>query len=122
MVDSRNKVVAGEAVTPETLAQLRAGKLSIRQIPGGKNALGFVKFIFPNEYNVYLHGTPAKSLFSRARRDFSHGCIRVEKPEELALWVLRDQPRWDLDRIRKAKNGVGPLQVDLNESIPVMIM
>ena len=122
VVDSHNKVVPGEAVTPEVLAQLRSRKLSIRQVPGQKNALGFVKFIFPNEYDVYLHGTPMRALFSRARRDFSHGCIRVEKPEQLALWVLRDQPRWTLDRIRKAEKGAAPLQVDLNAPIPVLIV
>jgi murein L,D-transpeptidase YcbB/YkuD len=121
VVDSHNKVVAGDTVTPEVLAQLRSRKLSIRQVPGQKNALGFVKFIFPNEYDVYLHGTPMRGLFSRARRDFSHGCIRVEKPEQLALWVLRDQPRWDLNRIRKAENGAAPLQVDLSTPIPVLI-
>jgi murein L,D-transpeptidase YcbB/YkuD len=92
-------------MTGDRLAQLRSGKLSIRQRPGAKNALGFVKFVFPNEHNVYLHGTPAKALFSKSRRDFSHGCIRVEKPEELALWVLGDQPGWNLDRIREAETG-----------------
>jgi murein L,D-transpeptidase YcbB/YkuD len=122
VVDSHNKVVPGDAVTPEVLAQLRSRKLSIRQVPGQKNALGFIKFIFPNEYDVYLHGTPARGLFSRARRDFSHGCIRVEKPEQLALWVLRDQPRWTLARVRKAENGAAPLQVDLNQPIPVLIV
>jgi murein L,D-transpeptidase YcbB/YkuD len=62
------------------LAQLRAGKLMVRQKPGPTNALGLVKLIFPNEHNVYLHSTPSPDLFSRSRRDFSHGCIRVEKP------------------------------------------
>ena len=122
VVDSHNKVVPGEAVTPEVLAQLRSRKLSIRQVPGAKNALGFVKFIFPNEYDVYLHGTPARGLFSRARRDFSHGCIRVEKPEQLALWVLKDKPQWNLARIRKAETGAAPLQVDLTQPIPVLIV
>ena len=65
------------------LAQLRAGKLMVRQRPGPSNALGLVKMMFPNEYNVYLHSTPSQELFSRTRRDFSHGCIRVEKPAEL---------------------------------------
>ncbi len=91
------KLCPSSAVSADLLAQLRSGKLFIRQIPGEKNALGLVKFLFPNEYNVYLHGTPAKSLFLRSRRDFSHGCIRVEKPEELAQWVLRGVPGWDMD-------------------------
>src|SRR2546427_4982554 len=67
-------------VAAETIAQLRQGKLRVRQRPGPKNALGLVKFVFPNDYNVYLHGTPAPELFKRARRDFSHGCVRVEDP------------------------------------------
>ena len=61
----------------------------VRERPGPKNSLGLVKFMFPNEYNIYLHSTPATQLFDRSRRDFSHGCIRVQKPEDLAAWVLR---------------------------------
>ena len=120
--NSRGELIPSEQVTEETLAELRSGKISIRQIPGEKNALGHIKFMFPNEYNVYLHGTPAKALFSRSRRDFSHGCIRVEKPEELAAWVLRDRPQWTLDRIREAENGAKPLQVNLDKPIPVLIV
>ena len=121
VVNARGDVLAG-AVTAEVLAQLRSGKLAIRQRPGAKNALGFVKFMFPNEYNVYLHGTPAKALFSRSRRDFSHGCIRVEKPEELAAWVLRGLPEWTPDRIRETESGTRTLQVNLKQSIPVLIV
>jgi L,D-transpeptidase YcbB len=122
IVTHRGEVVAGRPVTASLLAQLRSGQLEIRQIPGPKNALGYVKFMFPNEYNVYLHGTPAKALFAKTRRDFSHGCIRVEKPEELALWVLQDKPGWDLDHIREAENGAKPLQVNLAHPIPVLIL
>lgn len=122
VVDNRGAAVASGTVTPKLIAQLRSGQLAIRQIPGPKNALGYIKFLFPNEYNVYLHGTPAKALFSKTRRDFSHGCIRVEKPEELALWVLKDKPGWDLDRIRAAENGIKPLQVNLDKPIPVLIV
>jgi L,D-transpeptidase YcbB len=120
VLDSGDHVVAS-AVTPELLAKLRSGKLSIRQVPGKKNALGFVKFLFPNQYNVYLHGTPAQKLFAKSRRDFSHGCIRAEKPEELALWVLRGKPGWNLDRIRESENGAKPLQVNLDQPIPVLV-
>ena len=81
-----------------------------------------MKFLFPNEYSVYLHGTPAKTLFAKARRDFSHGCIRVEKPEELALWVLRGKAGWDLDRIHAAEEGSKPLQVNLDQPIPVLVV
>lgn len=122
IVDPRQRVVASGAVTPELLAQLRSGKLEIRQIPGPKNALGFVKFVFPNQYNVYLHGTPAKSLFAKSRRDFSHGCIRVEKPEALAAWVLKDQPEWPMDRIVEAESAAKSQQVNLTRSIPVLIL
>jgi murein L,D-transpeptidase YcbB/YkuD len=122
IVDSRRRVVSRDAVTPDMLDQLRAGQLFIRQIPGEKNALGFIKFLFPNPYDVYLHGTPAKALFLKSRRDFSHGCIRVEKPEELALWVLTGVPGWDLDRIRAAENGADSFRVNLDRPIPVLIV
>ena len=70
--------------TPENLSAVVAGKLFMRQKPGPKNSLGLAKFIFPNDENVYMHGTPAQQLFSRARRDFSHGCIRLEDPARFA--------------------------------------
>ncbi|HVV46034.1 MAG TPA: L,D-transpeptidase family protein, partial [Bryobacteraceae bacterium] len=70
------------------------GGFRIRQQPGPDNALGFIKFVFPNRFNVYMHGTPATELFSQTRRDFSHGCIRVEYPERLAQWVLDDTAGW----------------------------
>ena len=121
IVDARGGVQDG-AVSGAVLAQLRSGKLAIRQRPGAKNALGLVKFMFPNQYNVYLHGTPAQALFSRPRRDFSHGCIRVEKPDELAAWVLRGLPEWTPDRIREVESGARTLQVNLKQSIPVLIV
>src|SRR5438876_12274206 len=83
------------AVTVESIELLRQGKLRVRQRPGPKNALGLVKFVLPNDYNVYLHGTPAPQLFSRHRRDFSHGCVRVEDPAALAEWVLLGATRMD---------------------------
>jgi L,D-transpeptidase YcbB len=96
---------------------------AIRQKPGPKNALGLVKFVFPNSYNVYLHSTPSVSLFTRARRDFSHGCIRVQDPVALAAWVLRDQPQWTVDKIRAAMNsGPDNQQVNLTKPIPVLIL
>ncbi len=101
IVDQRGQVVS----SPVDLAQLRSGSLAIRQIPGPKNALGYVKFLFPNEYDVYLHGTPAKALFAKSRRDFSHGCIRVEDPEALALWVLRGKSGWTWTASTKPKTA-----------------
>ena len=89
VVDQHGNVVSTAAVSDEQLAQLNSGALSIRQRPGPKNSLGLVKFVFPNEHNVYLHSTPAQELFSRTRRDFSHGCIRVEDPAGLAEYILR---------------------------------
>ncbi len=122
VVDGRQNVVAAGAVTPEVLAQLRAGKLFIRQKPGPKDALGLVKFVFPNSYNVYMHDTPSPEFFAKSRRDFSHGCVRLEKPAELAAWVLRDNPGWTPDRIRAAMNGTTTQQVNLTHPIPVLIL
>ena len=71
-----------------------------KQDPGPLNALGRIKFMFPNQFNVYLHDTPAKELFGKARRDFSSGCIRVERPVELAEYLLRSHPDWPVEKIR----------------------
>ena len=80
----------GLPATPENVEKLRAGSLGVRQKPGPRNALGRVKFIFPNGDSVYLHDTPAKSFFERERRDFSHGCVRVSDPPALAAFLLRN--------------------------------
>jgi murein L,D-transpeptidase YcbB/YkuD len=123
VVDSKQNVVTAGAVTPEVLEQLRSGKLFIRQNPGPKNSLGLVKFIFPNSYNVYMHDSPEQELFSRARRDFSHGCIRLERPADLAAWVLRDNPGWTAEKIRAAmQTGANNTQVNLTKPIPVLIV
>jgi len=78
--------------------------------------------MFPNSYDVYMHGTPATRLFSRSRRDFSHGCIRVENPLALAQWVLHNNPEWTEDRIVAAMNGADTIQVILAYPIPVLIL
>ncbi len=123
VVDSRQNVVAAGTVSSDVLDQLRAGKLFIRQIPGPKNSLGLVKFIFPNDYNVYMHDSPEQELFSKSRRDFSHGCIRLEKPADLAVWVLRDNPGWNADRVRAAMNGTTKnQQINLARPVPVLIV
>lgn len=122
VVTAQNTVVTNGTVDAATLAQLRSGKLRIRQTPGPKNSLGLVKFLFPNEHDVYLHDTPATELFSRSRRDFSHGCVRVEKPRELAAWILRDQPKWTAERIAEAMNGTETITVNLERPIPVLIV
>ena len=122
IVNSRQNVVTAGTVTKKLLGELRAGKLIVRQKPGPKNALGLVKFIFPNSYNVYMHDTPATKFFAKSRRDFSHGCIRLEKPADLAVWVLRDNPGLTPDRIRAAMNGTETQQVNLAHPIPVFIV
>lgn len=106
----------------EALAGLRAGKLRLRQRPGVKNSLGPVKFDFANEHSIYLHGTPAQALFARSRRDFSHGCIRVEDPETLAAWLMRDEPGWTREEIRKAIAGGATRRVKLEHPTPVLIL
>ena len=122
VVDSRQNIVTAGTVTPDVLGQLRAGKLFVRQKPGPKNALGLAKFIFPNSYNVYMHDTPSTELFAKSKRDFSHGCIRLERPADLAAWVLRDNAGWNSDRIRAAMNGNASQQVNLAHPIPVLIL
>jgi L,D-transpeptidase YcbB len=117
------KVVTAGDISDEVLAQLRAGKLAVRQKPGPSNALGLIKLIFPNEHNVYLHSTPSQSLFSRSRRDFSHGCIRVEKPAELAAWALRNNPDWTLERVQEEmRNGKDDVTVNMVKKVPVFIV
>jgi L,D-transpeptidase YcbB len=122
VVNSKQDVVTSGTVTPEVLERLRSGKLFIRQTPGPKNSLGLVKFIFPNDYNVYMHDTPEQVFFSKSRRDFSHGCIRLEKPADVAVWVLRNNPGWDMDHVRAAMNGSATQQVNLARPIPVLIV
>jgi murein L,D-transpeptidase YcbB/YkuD len=107
--------------TPGNLEAVVAGRLFVRQRPGPKNALGSVKFIFPNHEDVYMHGTPATQLFSRTRRDFSHGCLRVEDPGRLAEWVLRDVPGWTRERIEAAMQAERPTRVNLREPLLVVL-
>jgi len=93
------------------------GQTRVRQRPGDKNALGYVKFLFPNDFNIYLHDTPTRDLFQKDVRAFSHGCIRVEKPSELAQWVLG----WDDARVEAAMHGTDNNAVKVPQKIPVFI-
>ena len=93
----------------------------MRQRPGPKNALGAVKFVLPNTMDIYLHSTPAQQLFSQTRRDFSHGCIRVEDPPALAAFVLRDQPAWTAERIRDAMAAGKQSTAMLTHPLPVVL-
>jgi L,D-transpeptidase YcbB len=122
VMNGSDSVVTDGEVSDAVLSGLRSGELWIRQKPGPRNALGLVKFVFPNRYNVYFHSTPFPELFEKARRDFSHGCIRVENPVGLAAWVLRDKPEWTVERIRATMNGNETLQVNLDKPIPVLIL
>jgi murein L,D-transpeptidase YcbB/YkuD len=111
---------AGE-VSARSLAELRQGALRLRQRPGAHNALGLVKFVFPNAEGVYMHGTPAQALFSHRRRDFSHGCVRVEDPVALAEWALAGQPEWPRDRILAAMSGTKTIVVKVARPIQVIL-
>jgi len=120
MVNGQGEVVGEKMVSDSVLSELGSGGLQLRQKAGPKNTLGLVKFEFPNAYGVYMHDTSARSLFSRPRRDLSHGCIRVEKPEELAEWVLSKQSGWSHDRIVAAMHGTKPVTVKVEHPIQVV--
>ena len=115
---------SGQVVTtlaPSHLDAVLRGGWRIRQRPGPQNALGGIKFVFPNNANIYLHDTPARRLFERERRDFSHGCIRLEAPVALAQFVLRDDPAWTEERIREAMDAGVSTTARLRRPVPVLI-
>lgn len=108
--------------TARAIEDLAAGRLRLRQRPGPHNALGGVKFRMPNPYNVYLHATPEQALFDRAQRTFSHGCIRVSEPAELASYVLADAAEtWDRKAIDAALCGKETLRVSLPNPVSVSV-
>jgi len=112
-------------VLPATLVSVRAvkdGTAHIRQLPGGMNSLGRVKFMFPNQYDIYLHDSPIQGAFARQRRDVSHGCIRLADPAALARLLLRDQKGWDATAVEKALALKAPLRVNLTRAVPVHIL
>ena len=106
------------AFNNSSIEQLKQGNLRIRQRPGKKNALGRVKFMFPNKEDVYLHDTPSRSLFAKSRRDLSHGCVRVANPQGLAEFALKDQ--WSKEEIQVALTAPKTQRVVLKKSIPVL--
>ena len=121
----RKEIMPKLARDPDYLArnsmEMRGNR--VRQRPGRGNSLGLVKFIFPNPHHVYLHDTPSKGLFSRARRDFSHGCIRVSDPPALAEFVLAENDGWDRARIERAmRNGPDDRHVHLTTPMPVYLL
>jgi len=119
----QNEILPGIRRNPSYLKKHNmewVGK-SVRQKPGPSNSLGLVKFLFPNSYNIYLHDSPAKSLFNEDKRAFSHGCIRVSKPRDLAKWLLRNYPEWTDEKIDKAMNAGKEQYFTLKETVPVFI-
>jgi murein L,D-transpeptidase YcbB/YkuD len=128
VTDRTGRVVTSGPISDAVLSSLRSGEFEVRQKPGAKSSLGLVKFLFPNEHDVYLHDTPATQLFARSRRDFSHGCIRVQKPAELAAWLLRSQKTeqgkpWTLETVRVAmESGPDNQRVTLAVPVPVLIL
>jgi murein L,D-transpeptidase YcbB/YkuD len=119
IVDAAGRVRAPSAAA---LRAVSTGAARIRQLPGGGNALGTVKFVFPNEFNVYLHDTPVQAAFQQSRRDLSHGCIRIADPFALARLLLRDVPGWDSTAIATAMRQKIPQRVDLPKAVPVHII
>ena len=93
-----------------------------RQLPGPGNSLGQVKFLFPNHYNVYLHDTPAQALFDRVERDFSHGCVRLDRPDDLAKYLLRDQPQWSEAKSAEAMASGTEQSVALKQPLPIYLV
>ena len=113
----------GVVLTDYSARQVSQGMVMVREKPGPKNSLGLIKFMFPNQYDIYLHSTPATYLFDRARRDYSHGCIRVQKPADLAVWVLQGNTGdWDLDKVNEAMNsGPDNKAITLKTPLPIVI-
>lgn len=122
VLDGSGMPIPDSVSIEEVVMNLKEGKLFLRQRPGDSNSLGLIKFDLPNPYNVYLHGTPAQELFSKSRRDFSHGCVRVEDPVALAVWLLRTNPGWTKDRIEQAMHGEETYRVALERPVPIWIV
>ncbi len=119
-VVAKNNSAQSIPVNSDSIEKLKKGLYRVRQLPGNKNSLGKVKFIFPNKEDVYLHDTPSGSLFSRSRRDFSHGCVRVENPQLLAEFALKNQGKWNAESIKKAMKSPKNMRVVLQQPIPVL--
>jgi murein L,D-transpeptidase YcbB/YkuD len=97
-------------------------RYKLRQEPGPKNSLGRIKFMFPNKFGVYLHDTPSRGLFKRAKRGFSSGCIRIEKPMDLAAYLLRDKPGWNYDAIQAQIESGETRAIPVHPTMPVHLL
>ena len=120
----KNEINPAVARNPNYLANKNMERIGggVRQRPGLGNALGKVKFIFPNSFNMYFHDTPSKSLFGQDKRAFSHGCIRLSEPQKMAEWLLRNQPEWTQEKIVSAMNQTTEKGVKLKDPVPVFII
>jgi L,D-transpeptidase YcbB len=120
----KNEINPAVARNPNYLANKNMERIGggVRQRPGPGNALGKVKFIFPNSFNMYFHDTPSKSLFGQDKRAFSHGCIRLSEPQKMAEWLLRNQPEWTQEKIVSAMNQTTEKGVKLKDPVPVFVI
>jgi murein L,D-transpeptidase YcbB/YkuD len=125
-LDQKNMEVvtySGKAVDPSSINwSSKSFPYLIRQKPGGSNSLGLVKFMFPNQYSVYIHDTPSKALFTKEERALSHGCIRVQDPIKLASLLLKDNPEWTSKKIDEAMHQSNEKIVNLDKKIPVILL
>ncbi len=116
----------GSEVDPSTIvwdsSLLNNFPYMIRQDPGKNNPLGHIKFVFPNQYSVYIHDTPSRSLFLRNNRTFSHGCIRISKAHELAEYLLKDNPEWSPARLQKVIDHGDRATIVFKVPVPVHIL
>jgi len=119
VVGTSGQVLDAEAV--DWFDESALARLHFRQAPGPKNALGLVKFQFPNAFDIYMHDTPQNALFNKEHRALSHGCVRLENPVALAEYVLRDKPEWTMEKIDEAMNAGQERAVALKEHLPVHI-
>jgi hypothetical protein len=94
----------------------------VRQLPGPRNSLGLVKFLFPNKYNIYLHDTPSKGLFNQEKRTFSHGCIRISDPMKMIKFLLRNDTSWTNQKIDSSLHSGIEKYVTLKKPVPVYII
>jgi len=123
VITQDGRVITSGVIGDDILNQMRAGSLTVRQRPGPNNALGLVKFVFPNDHRVFLHDTPqGAEMFTSEERAGSHGCIHLEHPAEFAQWLLRRQPGWTMQRVQHAmKDGRDNVTVKLENRVTIGI-